>query len=35
LDPDTAQRKCPRLRAMLEEMLSLAQAAGLGGTRVA
>jgi len=33
LDPDTAQRKCPRLRAMLEEMLSLAQAAGLGGTR--
>lgn len=35
LDPNVAHRKCPRLRAMLDEMLNLAQAAGLGGTRPA
>ena len=31
LDPQKAYDKCPRLRAMLDEMLSLARAAGLGG----
>jgi hypothetical protein len=33
LNPEVAHRKCPRLRAMLEEMLSLAKAAGLGGAQ--
>jgi hypothetical protein len=28
LDPETAQRKCPRLRAMLEDMTALAEQAG-------
>ena len=31
LDPIVAYGKCPRLREMLNEMLSLARAAGLGG----
>jgi hypothetical protein len=35
LDPDVAHKKCPRLRAMLDEMLSLAQKAGLGGAKSA
>lgn len=32
LDPIVAHRKCPRLRSMLDAMLNLSQAAGLGGT---
>jgi hypothetical protein len=30
LDPDVAYDKCPRLKALLDEMLTLAKAAGLG-----
>jgi len=30
LDPDVAYSKCPRLRSLLDEMLVLAEAAGLG-----
>jgi len=33
LDPKAAVDKCPRLGEMLNEMLTLAQAAGLGGRR--
>jgi hypothetical protein len=35
LNPDTAHGKCPRLREMLNEMLTLAKAAGLGGAKPA
>jgi len=31
LDPNVAHKKCPRFRAMLDEMLGLAGAAGIGG----
>ncbi len=35
LDPNLAHKKCPRLREMLNEMLALAEAAGLGGAKPA